>query len=461
MDFAADAVFDVVAPPTRQAPTRAPSLADSSEPRFDDHLDAATADEAPRAKETAKADETDTELADTESKTDSDAPKAEAPVIVTQGAPPAPPPVTSPHIIQIVATATPEVEAAPVEATAPIEGAAPAAPTAPAPPPQNAAPAEEATDTNAAPVETATQTKSAAKVTTDTAPKADAAIRQNDAAPAQTPQAATPAQPVATQESEAPSPETVDVATTPLPAAPQPTQAAPQPKSAAKAQNARDGKAVEIETDTKTTPTTQATPQPSPTKANANGGEKNAAGFTRVTSEAPDIGVPAPHANAAAALAQPATHTPAAAAVDHTAATRTTPAASQVAREIIRRFDGENTRFELRLDPPELGRVEVRLEVSRDNRVNAVIAADSPSALSELSRHSRDLEAALQSAGLELGDNGLSFDLRQGSEGSDESAGSDSNARGAAASDDAQQAPPAARPLGYERWRGVRVDVMV
>ena len=83
--------------------------------------------------------------------------------------------------------------------------------------------------------------------------------------------------------------------------------------------------------------------------------------------------------------------------VDHTAAVRATPAAAQVAREIVRRFDGGNTSFELRLDPPELGRVEVRIEVSRDHRVTAVISADSPQALTELARHARELEQMLQS----------------------------------------------------------------
>ena len=144
------------------------------------------------------------------------------------------------------------------------------------------------------------------------------------------------------------------------------------------------------------------------------------------------------------------------AAAEHSA--RAAPAA-QVAREIVRRFDSGNTRFELRLDPPEMGRVEVRLDVSRDHRVTAVIAADSPQALTELARHARDLEQMLQGAGLELGDNGLSFDLRQGSERAETAEFSD--AIGERASQLEDTAPVAARPLGYERWRGVRVDVMV
>ena len=142
-------------------------------------------------------------------------------------------------------------------------------------------------------------------------------------------------------------------------------------------------------------------------------------------------------------------------------AARTAPAASQVAREIVRRFDGENTRFELRLDPPELGRVEVRLEVSRDHRVTAIVAADSPQALAELARHARELEQTLQSAGLQLSDNGLSFDLRQSRD--DASGEAENSGRGAnsTSEDTLAEAPVTARPLGLERWRGVRVDVMV
>lgn len=138
---------------------------------------------------------------------------------------------------------------------------------------------------------------------------------------------------------------------------------------------------------------------------------------------------------------------------------RALPVAHQVAREIVRRFEGGNTRFELRLDPPELGRVEVRLDVSRDHRVTAVIAADSPQALTELARHARELEQMLQGAGLELGDNGLSFDLRERGERADAAATGAAGFEGATPQEEPAQI--AARPLGYERWRGVRVDLMV
>lgn len=146
--------------------------------------------------------------------------------------------------------------------------------------------------------------------------------------------------------------------------------------------------------------------------------------------------------------------------VEHSAA-HAAPATTQVAREIIRRFDGGNARFEVRLDPPELGRVEVRLEVSRDHRVTAVVAADSPQALAELMRHARDLEQTLQSVGLELSENGLSFDLRQGAQDSEDARGARDNGVAVLAESPPEAAPPTARPLGYERWRGVRIDMMV
>jgi hypothetical protein len=103
----------------------------------------------------------------------------------------------------------------------------------------------------------------------------------------------------------------------------------------------------------------------------------------------------------------------------------------------------------------------VRLDVSRDHRVTAVVAADNPQALAELSRHARELEQMLQSSGLELADNGLSFDLRQGDENAKNSDGAESANGPISAAAEAEAPNPSARPLGYERWRGVRVDLMV
>ena len=74
--------------------------------------------------------------------------------------------------------------------------------------------------------------------------------------------------------------------------------------------------------------------------------------------------------------------------------------------------DGGRT-VDIRLDPPELGRVEVRLELGPDNTVRALLAAERPETLAELQRSARDLERALADAGLDLADDGLQFSLSQ------------------------------------------------
>ncbi len=82
-----------------------------------------------------------------------------------------------------------------------------------------------------------------------------------------------------------------------------------------------------------------------------------------------------------------------------------------LAAQIVRR-QGEGGRvFDIRLDPPELGRVGVRLEMGKDQLVKAMLSAERPDTLQELQRTARDLERALAEAGLTLAENGLSFSL--------------------------------------------------
>ena len=81
----------------------------------------------------------------------------------------------------------------------------------------------------------------------------------------------------------------------------------------------------------------------------------------------------------------------------------------QIATAAARRIE----RMVVQLEPAALGRVEVRLDFSHDNRVSALIAADRPETLEALQRDSRALERSLQDAGLRLADNALNFSLRQ------------------------------------------------
>lgn len=68
-------------------------------------------------------------------------------------------------------------------------------------------------------------------------------------------------------------------------------------------------------------------------------------------------------------------------------------------------------RFDIRLDPPELGRVEVRLDVKRDGHVTAHLVVERSETLDLLQRDARALERALQNAGLDT-EGGLKFSLK-------------------------------------------------
>ena len=83
-------------------------------------------------------------------------------------------------------------------------------------------------------------------------------------------------------------------------------------------------------------------------------------------------------------------------------------------------FEGKN-RFEIRLDPPELGRIEVRLDVDRDGNAVTRLIADRSDTLDLLRRDANNLQQALQDAGLKTSDNGLQFSLRDQTMGRDQS----------------------------------------
>jgi flagellar hook-length control protein FliK len=92
---------------------------------------------------------------------------------------------------------------------------------------------------------------------------------------------------------------------------------------------------------------------------------------------------------------------------------RFTPhSAQQLAGQISRHHANGNRVFEIRLDPAELGKVDVRLEMRADNRVHAVLMAERPETLAELQRSARDLERALNEAGLDLSEDGISFQMQ-------------------------------------------------
>ena len=72
--------------------------------------------------------------------------------------------------------------------------------------------------------------------------------------------------------------------------------------------------------------------------------------------------------------------------------------------------DGDS-RFSIRLDPPELGKIEVNLNVDAHGHAQAELTADKPQTLELLQKDSSVLERALKDAGLNLS-GGLAFSLK-------------------------------------------------
>ena len=88
------------------------------------------------------------------------------------------------------------------------------------------------------------------------------------------------------------------------------------------------------------------------------------------------------------------------------------PLVDQVSVQITKAVQQGLDRINIQLRPPELGRIQVQLEVSGDGRVTAIVTADNRATLDMLQRDARGLEQALQDAGLELDSGSLSFNLR-------------------------------------------------
>jgi chemotaxis protein MotD len=85
---------------------------------------------------------------------------------------------------------------------------------------------------------------------------------------------------------------------------------------------------------------------------------------------------------------------------------------NRLAIEIAATAQSGNSRFEIRLDPAELGRIDVRIEVDRHGNVTSHLTVEKPETLTMLRNDAPQLQRALDDAGLKTGDGGLQFSLR-------------------------------------------------
>ncbi len=90
------------------------------------------------------------------------------------------------------------------------------------------------------------------------------------------------------------------------------------------------------------------------------------------------------------------------------------PATQIVASAIIKgASDGQSKDITVRLDPPDLGKVEIRMNIDKNQTVRTHIMVEKPETYLMLQRDSQVLQRALANAGLDVSGNSLSFEMAQ------------------------------------------------
>jgi flagellar hook-length control protein FliK len=82
---------------------------------------------------------------------------------------------------------------------------------------------------------------------------------------------------------------------------------------------------------------------------------------------------------------------------------------AQLAAQISSRATAARAAFDFALEPQGLGRVDVSLKIDSQGQLSAVLSFDNPGAAAEAKSRSGELQQALQQAGVNVGQNGLSF----------------------------------------------------
>ncbi|WP_169568148.1 flagellar hook-length control protein FliK [Sneathiella limimaris] len=90
--------------------------------------------------------------------------------------------------------------------------------------------------------------------------------------------------------------------------------------------------------------------------------------------------------------------------------------AEQVSAQLSKAAKDGVDQIKVQLNPAELGRVDVKMELGHDGRVMAVISADNPDSLETLRQDANQLAKALQDAGFKTGSDSLNFTLNQGND---------------------------------------------
>jgi flagellar hook-length control protein FliK len=146
-----------------------------------------------------------------------------------------------------------------------------------------------------------------------------------------------------------------------------------------------------------------------------------------------------------------------------TAATNAVVPLSGLALEIAVSARSGKSRFEIRLDPADLGRIDVRIDVDRNGHVTSHLTVEKPETLSMLRQDAPQLQRQLDDAGFKTGNGGLQFSLRdQSSSGQNNDNETGRNAQRLVISDeDAIPAVAAGRTYGRVLGSSSGVDIRV
>ena len=87
---------------------------------------------------------------------------------------------------------------------------------------------------------------------------------------------------------------------------------------------------------------------------------------------------------------------------------------AQLAAQIASKAGGVRSSFDFSLDPQGLGRVDVSLKIDQQGQLSAVLSFDNPAVAAEARARAGDLQQALQQAGFDVSQSGLSFTGGQG-----------------------------------------------
>jgi flagellar hook-length control protein FliK len=141
------------------------------------------------------------------------------------------------------------------------------------------------------------------------------------------------------------------------------------------------------------------------------------------------------------------------------------PVVEQVAVRITKALADGVDRINVKLNPADLGQIDIRMEIGPDGRFNAVFAADRPQTVELLQRDARELARSLQDAGLRADAGSLSFNLRGQNQGQQNS-GSLTAFDGAGLGTNGGEVLPEAMPLPANLYNGSqaangRVDIRV